>query len=197
MRLTYTLFLALFALPAWSETTLYEIHVDGYPDPERIIDRTLPICFDRSMIKKKDDSLETKNTLQDIIEVCERVAKIKGLTVYPASRGRDCLHVGFEWDVSEAQRSESGSNQTCWRFYNAMFCSARSTSTPLYGKGLKLHFYDNGFAPPRKVLEVQTSMTSDARGFRRNTAEVLCRGAFQDYPKKLKDKIYDVEPTLD
>jgi len=199
MKRSITLFsfFLFIASSAFAAQELYDVHVDAYPDPERVIERSLPVCFDRALIKNKEQSLEAKNTVNDILEVCERVAKLKGLTVVPSSKGRDCLHIGFEWEVSEAQRADNGANSTCWRFYNAMFCSHRSALQTLYGKGLKFNFFDNGFAPPRKVLEVQTSMTSEARGFRRHTAEVLCRAAFHDYPKKLKDKAYEVEPTLD
>lgn len=199
MQRSYTLI--FFLVATWcvlgNSEPLYDVHVDAYPDPERVIDRTLPICFDKTIVKQKDQSLEAKNNVADIVDVCEKVARIKGLKTMPSSKGRDCLHIGFEWDVSEAEKSTTGSNSHCWRFYNALFCSSHYTTGTLYGKGLKFYFYDNGFAPPRKVLEIQTSMTSENRGFRRNTAEVLCRAAFQDYPKKLKDQAYDVEPTLD
>lgn len=198
MQRTYTL--VFFLVATWcalgTAQPRYDVHVDAFPDPDRIIDKSLPICFDSSLIKSKDQSLEAKNTVSDILDVCERVAKLKGLKVMPSSKGRDCLHIGFEWEDSEAERSGNGSSR-CWRFYNALFCSTRNSSGKLYGKGLKFYFYDNGFAPPRKVLELQTSMTSENRGFRRNTAEVLCRAAFQDYPKKLKDQSYEVEPKFD
>lgn len=196
MLRTYTLVLFLILVAFRAEAVVYDIHVDAFPDPERVITRALPVCFDMAISKIKDQSLEAKNTATEILEVCEKVAKLKGLTIMSPTRGRDCLHVGFEWDIAEAERSTTNSSKSCFRFYNGMFCNRRGNET-MFGKGIKMAFYDNGFAPPRRVLELQAAMTSEQPGFRRNSAEVLCRAAFQDYPRKLKDKFYHVEPSLE
>ena len=63
----------------------------------------------------------------------------------------------------------------------------------VYKKEIRMSFYQGEGSGRTKVHEVKAWFESRNASFFPGTADVLCRGALHDFPKKVRDEVYSVD----
>lgn len=179
MRLARLGLLAVVSGCVHSGAHSYDALVDSYPNPQFTLDRGIAFCFvGGATVFPGDAALGKRQRHDELARICSGHARAKGVSMTAsASAPNACVPCKLDWSVTGGAREPVEGRRL------------RSGRDDGFRKQIKLTaFHPNGGT----VLEATASMWSDNDAFTDDTAEVLCRALFADFPARVNAKHYDV-----
>ena len=167
----------------WKTPYSYPVLVDIVPNAQVAVDRKHAFCFITGAAAYPSDALPKQQRHDDLARICSEQARKKGVSMAIASASSSaCVPSRLDWSVAPPNdpnaRPEPREFSHSWR-----------SRRPRFSKLLKLTaFHPEGGT----VVEATATTWTEHDGFTNDTAEVLCRALFANFPFQTNAKRYDV-----